>query len=122
MESQHPYLQKSIRLIGILVPILIFGNAVIGLLGFVNLIMTVSWYEGIFLIVLIGYLILRGLLSDGMEQLSRLMIQYVKNGWLWTEAFLKPLDKILRICLFLIGWGVLFILYGWDKQSPIVGR
>jgi potassium efflux system protein len=84
--------------------------------------MTVSWYEGIFLVVLIGYLILRGLLSDGMELLSRLMIQYVHNGWLWTEAFLKPIDKILRISLFLFGWAVLFLFYGWDKQSPIVVR
>lgn len=122
MESQHPYLQKSIRLIGILVPALMFANAMIGLFGFVNLIMTVSWYEGIFLIVLIGYLILRGLLSDGMEQLSRLLIQYANNGWLWTEAFLKPIDKVLRITLFLVAWAVLFLLYGWDKQSPIVER
>jgi len=122
MESNHPYLRKSISLIGILVPLLILGNSIIGVFGYLNLIMTVSWYEGIFLIVLVGYLILRGLLSDGMEQISRLMIQYVKNGWLWTEAFLKPLDKILRITLFLSAWIVLFILYGWDKQSPIVER
>jgi potassium-dependent mechanosensitive channel len=122
MESQHPYLQKSIRLIGVLIPTLMFANSIIGLFGFVNLIMTVSWYEGIFLVVLVGYLILRGLLSDGMEQLSRLMIQYANNGWLWTEAFLKPIDKVLRITLFLVAWAVLFILYGWDKQSPIVER
>jgi potassium efflux system protein len=122
MESRHPYLQKSIRLIGILVPLLMFGNSVIGLCGYVNLIMTVSWYEGVFLIVLIGYLILRGLLTDGMEQLSRIMIQYVKNGWLWTEAFLKPMDTILRITLFLSAWAILFLLYGWDKHSPIVLR
>jgi len=122
MEANHPYLRRSIRLIGILVPILIFGNSIIGVFGYLNLIMTVSWYEGLFLIVLIGYLILRGLLSDAMEQLSRLMIQYIHNGWLWTEAFLKPIDKVLRITLFLVAWAVLFLLYGWDKQSPIVER
>lgn len=122
MESQHPYLQKSIRLIGVLIPALLLGNSIIGMFGFVNLVMTISWYEGVFLIVLIGYLILRGLLNDGMEQLSRMMIQYVNNGWLWTEAFLKPLDKVLRITLFLTAWAVLFLLYGWDKQSPMVQR
>jgi len=122
MESHHPYLRKSIRLLGVLVPLLLLGNSIIGLFGFLNLIMTVSWYEGIFLMVLITYLVLRGLLSDGMEQLSRLMIQYVHNGWLWTEAVLKPLDKILKITLFLVAWAVLFLLYGWDKQSPIVER
>ncbi len=119
-EASHPYLQKSIRLIGILVPLLMFANSVIGLFGYLNLIMTVSWYEGIFLIILVAYLITRGLLSDGMEQLYRWMIQYVNNGWLWTEAFLKPLDKILRIALFFGACGVLFLLYGWDQQSPVV--
>lgn len=122
MEDRHPYFQKSVRLVGILVPILMFANSLIGLFGFVNLIMTVSWYEGIFMIVLIGYLILRGLLSDGLEQISRLMIQYVNNGWLLSEAFLKPLDKVLRITLFFAAWVVLFLLYGWDNQSPIVAR
>lgn len=122
MESQHPYLQRSIRSIGILVPLLILANSIIGLFGFMNLVMTVSWYEGIFLIVLVLYLVLRGLLSDAMEQLSRMMIRYANNGWLWTEAFLKPLDTVLRITLFLVAWAGLFLLYGWDKQSPIVVR
>lgn len=122
MDTQHPYFQKSITVVGLLIPLLMFGNAVIGLFGYVNLIMTVAGYEGIFLVVLIGYLILRGLLSDAMEQLSRLMIQYVNNGWLWTEAFLKPIDKVLRITLLCVAGAVLFLLYGWDKQSPIVER
>lgn len=122
MQARHPYFQKSVRLVGILVPILMFANSLIGLFGFVNLIMTVSWYEGIFMIVLVGYLILRGLLTDGLEQISRLMIQYVNNGWLLSEAFLKPLDKVLRVTLFLTAWAVLFLLYGWDSQSPIVER
>jgi len=120
VENRHPYLQNSVRLIGILIPVLMFGNAVIGLFGFVNLIMTVSWYEGIFLIVLIGYLMLRGLLSDTMQLCYRLTIEYFNNGWLLTEALLKPLDKILRIALFFSSVAVLFMLYGWNAQSSVV--
>lgn len=122
LESPHPYFEKSIRFIGLLIPSLVFCNSAIGLFGYVNLIMTVSSYEGIFLVVLVCYLGLRGLLTDGVEQLSRLVIQHVNNGWLWTEAFLKPFDKILRIAIFLAAWAVLFLLYGWDNQSPIVTR
>ncbi|EKD69829.1 MAG: hypothetical protein ACD_46C00721G0003 [uncultured bacterium] len=122
METRHPYFEKSIKLIGVLVPLLMVANSVIGLVGYLNLVMTVSWYEGVFLLVLIGYLILRGLLSDGMEQLSGIIIRYVNNGWLLTEAFLKPIDKIFRVTLFLSAWAVLFLLYGWDQQSPIVER
>jgi len=122
MGSPHPYFEKCIRLFGILIPLLMFANSLIGLFGFLNLVMTVIWYEGLFLLVLIGYLILRALLAEGMQQLSQLMVSYVHNGWLWTEAFLKPLDKILRISLFVTAWVILFVLYGWDKQSPIVAQ
>lgn len=121
-EQRHPYLQKSIRLLGVLVPLLLFGNSAIGLLGYVNLIMSVSWYEGLFLIVLMAYLVLRGLLSDSVEQLSRLVIQHSSNGWLLTEAFLKPLDRILRLALLVAAGAALFLLYGWNEQSPVVER
>jgi potassium efflux system protein len=50
------------------------------------------------------------------------LIRHVSNGWLWTEAFLKPIDRVLRIALFLIAWAVLFLMYGWDRQSPVVER
>ena len=113
-EKRHPYFEKSISVLGVLVPLLLFANSAIGLLGYVNLVMTVSWYEGVFLIVLIAYLVLRGLLSDSVEQFSRVVIANSSNGWLLSEAFLKPLDKVLRIFL--------FVFYGWGQQSPIVER
>jgi len=119
---ERPYFQKSIRLIGILVPLILFANALVGLFGFVNLVLTIAWYEGVFLLVLIAYLILRDLLIVAMEQVSRLLIQYMNNGWLWTEAFVKPIYKIVSIALFFMTWAVLFLLYGWDGQSPIVAR
>jgi potassium efflux system protein len=120
MEQRHPYFEKSIKALGVLVPLLLFANSVIGLVGYLNLVMTISWYEGVFLVVLIGYLTLRGLLSDSVEQLSRVVIQHANNGWLLTEAFLKPLDRVLRLFLLFTAGAVLFLLYGWDKQSPIV--
>ena len=122
MEQRHPYFEKSIRVLGVLVPLILLGNSAIGLLGYVNLVMTISWYEGIFLIVLIGYLVLRGLLSDSVEQVSRVVIQHSSNGWLLSEAFLKPLDRLLRIFLLIASGALLFLLYGWDQQSPIVER
>lgn len=122
MENQHPYFEKTIRILGVLVPLLLLGNSVMGLLGYLNLVMTMTWHEGIFLVVLIAYLLLRGLLTDGVEQLSRVVIQYTSNGWLLTEAFLKPLDRVLRLFLFLLAGASLFVFYGWDKQSPMVER
>ncbi len=122
MDKRHPYFEKSIRILGVLIPLLMLGNSAIGMLGYVNLVMSVSWYEGVFLCVFIAYLVLRGLLTDSVEQLSQVVIKHSSNGWLLTEAFLKPLDRILKIFLFLAAGSVLFLLYGWDKQSPIVER
>ena len=120
IDARNHYLERSVKMLGVLIPVLLLSNSIIGLIGYVNLVMTVSWYEGIFLVVLIGYLLLRALLSDGMEHLSKIVIQYSSNGWLLTEAFLKPIYKVLRLALLVIAGGALFLLYGWDKQSPIV--
>jgi len=122
IDSQRTYLKRVIVLLGLLIPLILLINSVMGLFGFVNLILTVSWYESIFIFVLVGYLLLRGLLNDAMEWVSRMLIRHVTNGWLWTEAFLKPIDRVFHIFLFLSAWAVLFLFYGWDQQSPVVER
>ena len=115
-------MRRVIVLLAILIPLILFVNSIVGLCGFVNLIFTISWYESIFIMVLVGYLLLRGLLIDAMELISKMLIRHVTNGWLWTEAFLKPIDRVFHIMLFLSAWAVLFLLYGWDQQSPVVER
>jgi potassium-dependent mechanosensitive channel len=113
---------RTVKLIGLLVPFILIINSAVGLFGFVNLVYTISWYEGLFLLVLISYLSVRSLLIKTMEFFSNVFIAHLPNGWLWTEAFLKPIDGVLRIALFLLSWAFLFILYGWDQQSPVVER
>lgn len=122
IDESKNYLRKVIRLLGLLLPLVLLVNSVIGVFGFLNFVLTISWYESIFLLILVGYLIVRGMLRDIMEFSSRLLIRHVNNGWLWTEAFLKPIDNVLRIVLFLSSWVILFFLYGWDRQSPVVER
>jgi len=122
IDDNRTYFRKVIRLLGMLFPFVLLVNAVIGVFGFINFVLTMSWYESIFLMVLIGYLIVRGVLGELMEFFSHLFIRHVNNGWLWTEAFLKPLDQLLRISIFLMAGVVLFYVYGWDMQSPVVER
>lgn len=122
IDEHRTYLRRVVKLLALLIPLVLLVNSAIGFFGFINFVLSVYWYEGIFLVVLAGYLLLRGLLSDVMEYFSHVLIRYVTNGWLWTEAFLKPIDKILRIVLFLVAWVVLFFLYGWDSQSIVVAK
>jgi potassium efflux system protein len=122
VDERRTYLRRVIRLLGVLIPLLLIVNSVIGLSGFVNLVYTVSWYESVFLVIMVSYLIIRGLLIEVMEILATLTIRHINNGWLWAEAFLKPIDRVLRLALFLTAWAVLFLSYGWDSQSPVVER
>jgi potassium efflux system protein len=120
IDERRFYVKKVIYLLGLLLPLILLVNSAIGLFGYVNLVLTMSWYESIFVMMLVGYLIVRGLLIDTMMLISTLMIRHVANGWLWTEAFLKPIDKVLRISLFLLAWLALFVCYGWNQQSPVI--
>ncbi len=122
IDEHRTYLRRVVQLLAVLIPFVLLMNSVIGFFGFINFVLSVYWYEGIFLVVLAAYLLLRGLLGDVMEYFSHILIRHVTNGWLLTEAFLKPLDKILRIVLFLAAWVMLFFLYGWDRQSLVVSN
>lgn len=122
IDEAHFYVRRMVRLFSLLIPLIFMVNSMVGLCGYVNLVLTMSWYEGIFLMLLVGYLVIRGLLSEGLMWLSDWAIRMSANGWLWTEAFLKPIDKVVRAGLFLSFWAVLFLLYGWDRQSPVVER
>jgi|GEM_PF-607084 len=122
VDRRRTYLRRMIYFLGVFIPILLFINSLIGLFGFVNLVGMITWYEGVFTLVFIMYFFTRVFLSDAMERLSNLMIRHVNNGWLWTEAFLKPMHKVLRVTLFFGAWVVLFLFYGWNPQSPVVER
>lgn len=122
ISERRPYLKTVARILPILIPLILLINSTMGLFGFFNLVQTVYLFEGIFLVVLVTYLILKGLQHDGMEWISTVLIRHVNNGWLWTEAFLKPIDRVLQLILFLGAWVALFLLCGFNQQSRIFER
>nr|WP_085663014.1 mechanosensitive ion channel domain-containing protein [Legionella longbeachae] len=120
LNSQKRYVRNAISLLVILMPIAVFSTAVIGLFGFTNLAWSMSLYLAYALIVLVGYILARGLLFDALELFSELMISSLRNGWLWIEVFLKPIDNIMRIILLIISILVLFQLFGWHSDSIVM--
>lgn len=113
------YLRNAITLFTYLLPITLLTTAVIGLMGYINLAWIMSRYQVYLLLLLIGYILLRGLILDGLELLSEWMISSLRNGWLWIEVLLKPLDKLLRVVMILLCVGVIFQLLGWNSDSPV---
>lgn len=122
IDNSRPYLMRVIRLMSFLIPLTILSTGVIGILGYVDMAWAISTYEGLFLLVLAIYVLVRGLLIEFMEWLSELFIRRLRNGWLWTQAILRPLDKVLRIVLILCAIAVLFMLYGWDDESYVIQK
>jgi potassium efflux system protein len=120
LENRGTYLLQMVRWVTLLVPLGIFSNALIGLLGYVELAWSIAAYQGIFLLVLMGYLLVSGLLDELMRFLGERMIRHIRNGWLWSEALLKPLHWVLRVILILVAITMLFALYNWNQQSWVV--
>lgn len=120
LSSQKRYFRNAVFLLIFLVPITLFSTALIGLSGFVNLAWKMSVYQAYVLIVSVGYTLARGLVLDALELCSEWMISSLKNGWLWIEVFLKPLDKVIRIILMLASTLVLFQIFGWHSDSLVI--
>lgn len=120
LEKNHAYLQKAIQLLSWLIPFTLFSNAVVGLVGYVQLAWVLSYYQMMTLLVLTLYVIARGFLIDFTSLMADLFIRYLQNGWLWTEALLKPLDRVLRIVMLILALMLLMYSFGWNQNSPAV--
>lgn len=122
VDGARPYFMRVVRLLSFLIPLALLIMALIGFLGYVDLAWTMSKYAGIFLMVLTGYVLARGFLVDLTAWLSELFIRRLRNGWLWNQAILRPLDKLLRLALLFFAFFTLFMLYGWGSTSFVVSK
>jgi len=61
------------------------------------------------------YLILRGLTDEVVRWLSEQCIRRLRNGWLWSQAILKPLHQILKCIILLVTALILLALYSHGK-------
>ena len=111
---------RIVSLLSVLIPFTVLVNAAIGFLGYITLAWTMSRYTLIFLLVLAIYSVGRGFIHDFYDWLSEVFIRRFRNGWLWTQAYLLPLDRISRIAWFFTALYWLFHWYGWDKNSYVV--
>lgn len=119
LNPQKFYTKRALDLITLLIPGVLLINGALGMVGYVQLAWEMSYYQAVVVIAVIGYVIIRGLLLDGLELLSEKMIAKLDNGWLWMEAFLKPIHQILRYLVIALLIVSIFRLYGWDSNASI---
>jgi len=113
----HNYLKRTAQVVASLIPITILASAAIGLIGYINLAWQIATIAGKCIIIVGLWLLLRGLLRDAMTLLAEICIKQLKNGWLWTEALLKPLQHVLHIILIGV---MIFLLTNWitNEREP----
>ncbi len=114
--SKKRYVRNAITLLIYLIPVTLFSTAFIGFIGYFNLAWTLSRYQVYCLSIITGFVIVRGLMVDFLDLVSEWMISALKNGWLWTEVFLKPLDKILKVVLSVASIFILARLFGLTSE------
>ena len=120
LAAKKRYVKNAVSLLVQLLPITLLSTAVVGLWGLVSLAWVMSGYQVYTLLVLVAYILARGLLFDALELVSEWMIASLNNGWLWIEVFLKPLDKILRIVLLMLSVFAIFQVFGWHSDSLVM--
>lgn len=120
VDDRRNYLHRAISLLSSLVPISLFVNAFVGMIGYIQLAWVIGYYQAILLIAMFGYVIARGLVIDLMEWLADLAVKYLTAGWLWRQALLKPFDRLMRLLVFLITLAWVFIAFGLDSNSSVV--
>lgn len=120
IENKHAYLKRVIRWLSFLIPFSLLTNALIGLVGYVELAWAIAHYQGLFLVALTAYLLLRGLLDELVRWCSELCIRHFRNGWLWSQSLLKPFHQILKVALLFLSILGLFELYGWGDRIPLI--
>jgi potassium efflux system protein len=120
LKAKKKYLRKAVSLLFVLLPITLFTTAMIGLIGYMNLAWSMSRYQAYVVMVMIGYVLARGLLTDLLELISEWMIASLRNGWLWVEVMLKPFEHIFHIVLFSASVIFLFQLFGVYTEMPVL--
>lgn len=120
--SQKVYVQRALLLLGLLVPLTIFSNAMIGLVGYINLAWEIGIVEVKLLCVVTLWWLVRGVLNDFMDFISDIFIRKISNGWVWREALLKPLHKVLNFLISIAAILLLFMLYDWNQESIVAQK
>ncbi|MCL4315271.1 MAG: mechanosensitive ion channel [Gammaproteobacteria bacterium] len=109
------WLRASDRILSVVVVIL-FVSALIGLVGYLNLAWILAGFVGWFLLILIGWALLRGLLNDLFRWLETSGAQR-RMAPPWLPRLFPSLRRAAQVLLAAGALWLLFRLFGWDAHS-----
>lgn len=109
-----------IQLTSLLLPLSILTVSILGVIGYINLGWNVARHLSLFLLVLTGWLIARGLLRDLIIFLKNFALKHSRYGLLWTQDIIPLGHKLLGLALFILATVVLFWINGWYTDVMVL--
>lgn len=110
---------STLRVATFLLPLALMGAGVLGLVGYLELAWAFAWYLGVFLLVMVGWQITRGVLSDVVVFLKNFAVTHSAYGLLWTQDIIAPLHRVAEVALFVAAWLVFLGFYGLQGEATV---
>jgi len=107
----------TLRFISLFLPLSLLVTAALGLIGFLNLAWTASWYVLVFTTMLALWLILQGLLNDTGRWLLAVVRGQRDDDPMGLGDTIRPLHRLLSVLLFSGLLVALAAVYGWDREG-----
>jgi len=112
----------SLRVLSLVFPLALLVVAVLGLTGYLALAWSLGWHLMALLLVIVGWLVARGLLNDFTNYLKNLVMIHSRYGLLWTQDVINPARRLAGVLLVVGILALLLHLFDWDRDSPLLGR
>jgi len=106
----------------LLVPAIAVVFAVIGMLGYVNLAWAIASHLGWLVLIASGLLLLMAVLNDGMDVVQNRLQARSESAAFAGQYVLSPMYRLGRLGLIIVAGVVLFYVYDWNAQTPVIGQ
>jgi potassium efflux system protein len=113
------YWARLLGFTGYAIPLAIFAAALLGIYGYINLAWSIAGNLAIFIIVVAGWLVARGLLIDLAHSIEKQISHRSDQSIFWIKSVVEPLHFLLRIILFLVVASILYRIFGGDPATGI---
>lgn len=109
-----------LRVVSLLIPLLLLAVSLLGLIGYINL----GWYIernlGLLILVLTGWLIVRGLINDILLYFKNIALKHSSFSLLWTQDLIPLIGNLINLAVLIGAVAVYFFLSGWGKDHAIM--
>jgi potassium efflux system protein len=115
-ETTEAYWVLVIRLTTLVLPLLILVIAITGLIGYINLGWTIAKQLSLFLVVLIAWMVARGIVNSFIKFLN---CKTSENNKLLKQVLIPLTSQILNISIFVLALFILFSITGWSSDVAV---